>query len=75
MRVPIQCHFATHDNWCNPAAVSALEADLKKSGVAFEIYRYEAQHAFCNERRPEVYNAEAAKTAWDRTLNFLGKQL
>lgn len=75
MRVPIQAHFAIHDNWCSPAAVGALEADLKKSGVVFEIYRYEAQHAFCNERRPEVYNAEAAKTAWDLTLQFLEKHL
>ncbi len=75
VRVPFQGHFATHDSWCNPAAVSALEAALKKSGIAYELYRYEAQHAFCNERRPEVYNAAAAKKAWDRTLEFLGKYL
>lgn len=74
-RVAFQGHFATDDSWCNPQAVNALEADLKKSGVDFEIYRYDAQHAFMNERRPEVYNAEAAKKAWARALEFLGKRL
>ena len=75
IHVPFQGHFATHDSWCNPAAVNALEADLKKSGVVYEIYRYEAQHAFFNESRPEVHNAEASKKAWGRTLQFLAKHL
>jgi carboxymethylenebutenolidase len=36
-----------------------------------ELYTYDAQHAFANDRRPEVYNAEAAKLAWDRALAFV----
>jgi dienelactone hydrolase len=31
----------------------------------------EAQHAFMNEARPEVYDPACTKTAWDRTLKFL----
>jgi carboxymethylenebutenolidase len=36
-----------------------------------ELHVYDAQHAFCNERRPEVYNPDAAALAWDRTLAFV----
>jgi carboxymethylenebutenolidase len=75
VRGPLLAHFATHDQWCTPERVSELEKDLKKGNVKFELYRYDAQHAFCNDRRPEVYNADAAKLAWERTTSFLQKQL
>jgi dienelactone hydrolase len=51
--------------------VNDLEAALKqKSKSEFEIYRYDAHHAFMNEARPEVYDPASAKTAWERTLKF-----
>ena len=75
IRIPFQGHFANDDGWVTPAVVDDLEATLKKTGVKFEIYRYDAKHAFCNERRPEVYNADAAEKAWERTLKFLGANL
>jgi carboxymethylenebutenolidase len=55
--------------------VNDLEAALKQSKSEFEIYRYEAHHAFMNEARPEVYDSASAKTAWERTLKFLKKAL
>ena len=55
--------------------MNALEASLKQSQSKFELYRYDADHAFMNEQRPEVYNPEAAKQAWDRTITFLHKHL
>jgi carboxymethylenebutenolidase len=36
-----------------------------------ELHVYDAQHAFCNESRPEVYDPAAAKQAWDRAVAFL----
>jgi carboxymethylenebutenolidase len=72
---PLICHFASHDDWCTPARVSELEAALRKSKSTFEFYRYDAQHAFMNEARPQVYDAACARTAWERTLNFLKKAL
>ena len=36
-----------------------------------DLHVYDAQHAFCNDNRPEVYNAEAAQKAWDRTVAFV----
>jgi carboxymethylenebutenolidase len=73
--IPLICHFANRDDWCTPAKVNELETALKESKSQFEIYRYDAQHAFMNEARPEVYDALSAKTAWERTLTFLKKAL
>jgi carboxymethylenebutenolidase len=75
MRVPFVGHFASRDDWCTPAAVDTLEAGLKRSGVAHEIYRYQADHAFMNEQRPEVYDKACADLAWKRTLDFLGRTI
>jgi carboxymethylenebutenolidase len=72
---PFQGHFANVDDWCTPAAVDALEKALAKSGASFEIHRYQAQHAFMNESRPEVYDAACAELAWQRTKEFLARTL
>jgi carboxymethylenebutenolidase len=73
--IPLICHFANQDDWCTPGKANELEAGLKQSKSKFELYRYNAHHAFMNEARPEVYDAAAAKTAWDRTLMFLKQAL
>lgn len=75
LRTPLIFHFANRDDWCTPTKVNELEAALKQSKSQFEIYRYDAQHAFMNDARPEVYDAVSTKTAWDRTLEFLKKAL
>ncbi len=65
---PIQAHFAKHDNWATVAGAQKTQAAVK---VPMELHVYDAQHAFANERRPEVYNPEAAKQAWNHGLTFL----
>jgi len=75
IRIPFQGHFANRDDWCTPAAVDGLEAAMRAAGNAPENYRYDADHAFCNERRAEVYDATAANQAWERMMAFLGKHL
>ena len=72
---PLVLHFANTDDWCTPAKVNELEAALQESKSQFEVFRYNAQHAFMNEARPEVYDAASAKSAWDRTIGFLNKTL
>src|SRR5215468_9328873 len=67
LTVPLQGHFATQDDWCTPQAVNALEATLKAAGAHYELFRYDAQHGFFNEQRPEVYDVEASQQAWERT--------
>ena len=75
VRVPLQAHFANQDGWCTPAAADAFEASLKAAGRSCEIYRYEADHAFVNQQRPEVYDAAAADLAWQRSLAFWKRHL
>ncbi len=74
-KVPVLGHFAIHDDWVTPAKVIALEADLKVAGVEHSLHSYDADHAFFNDTRPEVYKAHLADVAWERTLNFLQAQL
>jgi carboxymethylenebutenolidase len=74
IRVPFQGHFANQDDWCTPAAVNDLDAALKAARARYEIYRYDAAHAFFNERSP-AYNLACAEQAWDRMATFLHAQL
>jgi carboxymethylenebutenolidase len=74
IKVPFQGHFANQDDWCTPAAVDALESAMKAAGATPEIYRYDAAHAFFNERSA-AYNLASANQAWERMAGFLEKRL
>lgn len=65
---PVQAHFAKHDDWATVAGAEKVKAGVKG---AMQLHVYDAQHAFCNDQRPEVYNAEAAAQAWERTVEFV----
>jgi carboxymethylenebutenolidase len=69
VKVPLQGHFATRDDWCTPQAVDAFEAGLKAARKNAEFFRYEADHGFMNEQR-DVHERAAAELAWARTLAF-----
>lgn len=71
IKVPFQGHFGTKDDWVTPAVVADMEAAMIAAGNPPEFYAYEADHAFFNTTRPEVYDAEAAEEAWQRTIRFL----
>jgi carboxymethylenebutenolidase len=75
IRIPFQGHFASRDDWCTPAAVDALVAAMTQAGQHPEVHRYEADHAFVNETRPEVFDRNCANLAWDRTVRFLQDHL
>jgi carboxymethylenebutenolidase len=72
---PFLGHFATHDDWCNTKTVGQLETSLQAGAAPFTLHRYEAHHAFCNDKRPDVYDAKSAQIAWDRTFTFLARTL
>jgi carboxymethylenebutenolidase len=74
IRVPFQGHFANQDDWCTPAAVDELEKAMKSAGLPYEIYRYDAPHAFFNEHSP-AYRVDCANLAWDRMSAFLKAQI
>jgi len=78
---PMLAHWALHDEFFAAAGVDQLEEKLKQAGVKYEFHRYDTKHAFANPKSdsrgmpPLKYDADAAKLAWDRTLDFLKKHL
>ena len=82
IRVPVQGHWATQDQFFNIETVAALQAQLGAAGVQLDFHRYLAHHAFANEtalgarRIPATqYDPVWAQQAWDRTLRFFGRHL
>jgi carboxymethylenebutenolidase len=76
MRAPLLGLYAELDDFATPALARELEAKLKSLGKSAEIHVYDdARHAFFNDDRPEVYDAEAAADAWRRTVSFLREHL
>jgi carboxymethylenebutenolidase len=68
--------YAERDSFVTPDSVRDLERRLKELGKSAEMHIYpDADHAFFNDQRPEVYNPEAAGDAWRRTLNFFAEHL
>jgi carboxymethylenebutenolidase len=69
-------HVAGNDEYFTPDAASALEAQLQSLGKDTEFHVYEdADHAFFNDTRPEVYDPDASALAWRRTIDFFHTHL
>ncbi len=76
VQAPILGHYAENDQFASPTAARALEEQLKSAGKQVEFHVYPAcDHAFFNDSRPEVYNADASKLSWERTLAFFRRHL
>ncbi len=76
LRAPVLGLYAERDQFVPPAAARELEARLKGLGKEAEFHVYPGtDHAFFNDTRPEVYDAEAASDAWRRTLDFFRRRL
>jgi carboxymethylenebutenolidase len=75
VKIPIEGHFALHDDWCTPDAVIHFAEGLAKAHKPTEFYSYEAHHGFMNEARPDVHQKQAAELAWTRTLKFFKRKL
>ena len=75
LKVPVLGHFATRDKGVPLASVHAMADACVAAGGSFEVHEYEADHAFFNDTRPQVYDAAAASLSFSRTLSFLRKVL
>jgi carboxymethylenebutenolidase len=68
--------YVEHDEWEEDAYVDQLETKLRADGREATFYRYAGvKHWFMEENRPDAYNAEAAALAWQRTLDFLHRNV
>jgi carboxymethylenebutenolidase len=75
IRAPLLLHYAGNDDGVN-ATAPPFEAALKAAGKTYTAYTYQGvQHAFHNDTGAARYNADAAKLAWTRTIEFFGRTL
>jgi carboxymethylenebutenolidase len=75
LKAPTLFIAAKQDAWINEAKVSRLQEIAAKYKLPVEVVSYDADHAFFNDTRPQVYNAEAAADAWRRVLEHFKKHL
>ena len=82
IKIPLQGHWATQDEFFPISLVEGLAAKLKEAGVKFDSHHYLAHHAFGNEeavgpgRIAETqYDPVWAQQAWDRTFTFFARHL
>jgi len=71
---PVLGHFATKDRWINKAMVEDFEAAMSEAGKTYEVFWYDANHAFANPTGAR-YDAADARLAWQRTMAYLEEQL
>jgi len=75
LKVPTLFIAGERDAWINPEKVNGLRDAAKKYDLPVEIVSYDADHAFFNDTRPQVYDADAAADAWRRVLAHFKKHL
>src|SRR5437016_5130200 len=75
LSVPTLFIAGKRDAWINPEKVNGLKEVATKYNLPVEVVSYDADHAFFNDTRPEVYDAEAAADAWRRVLDHFKKYL
>lgn len=74
INAPLQLHFGELDKRVNEGW-PAYEAALKANNKEYEAFIYpNANHGFHNDTTPR-YDEEAAKLAWQRTIDFFKKNL
>ena len=66
---PVLGLFGELDGGITPAMAEAFRASLVKHNKIHDVHAYpNAPHAFFNDSRPHIYQADAARDAWQKTL-------
>lgn len=63
------------DKWINPEKVASLEDITERLELPITSVKYDADHAFFNNTRPEVYDETAARDAWALVVGFFNDKL
>lgn len=75
VKCPVLAHFARRDPWAQVSKAEDVRSQILAAGGQMELCVYDADHAFVNDTRPEVYSPDDARLAWERTLAFLHQHL
>ncbi len=75
LKTPTIFISGTRDAWIDTAKVAQLEDAAARFELPITSVKYEADHAFFNDTRPEVYDASAAKDAWALVTGFFSDKL
>jgi carboxymethylenebutenolidase len=75
LKVPTLFIAGARDNWITPEKVESLKDAARRYDLPVEAVSYDADHAFFNDTRPEVYNPTASADAWQRVLKLFGETL
>lgn len=75
LTVPTIFISGTRDAWITPEKVAKLEDAAKRFNLPLQSVKYDADHAFFNNTRPEVYDATAAADAWSLVIGFFKDKL
>ncbi|MFO0613846.1 MAG: dienelactone hydrolase family protein [Polyangiaceae bacterium] len=68
---PIQGHYASKDTFVDAERTRAIAEGVRAAGGSFELFVYEANHAFMRAGDPAAYDEASAKLAWSRAVPFL----
>jgi len=73
---PLLIIYGDQDQHVSPEEAKQLESTLKVMGKDAKLLLYPGcPHAFFNEENKENYRAEAAKDAWEKTMEFFKGRL
>jgi len=75
LKTPTIFISGTKDAWINPEKVAGLEDAAERFELPIHSVKYEADHAFFNNTRPEVYDESAARDAWALVIGFFNDKL
>lgn len=80
IEIPLQGHFAKHDEFFTPSAIAQVEERLQQGRVPYEFFWYDAKHGFTNPNPAGSaglghHHPQAAHEAWERAVAFWAKNL
>lgn len=76
LKCPVLFIGGERDQWITVEKMNRLDAAFKQYGKDAEVKIYaDADHAFFNDTRPDVYSAMDAADAWNRAIEFFSKHL
>ena len=75
LTVPTVFVSGLRDQWIDTAKVGQLEDAAERHELPVHSVKYDADHAFFNDTRPEVYDPTAARDAWALVIGFFNDKL